>query len=95
MRENEMHSGLNPTDAEMQLRLTPVARIRTLDRKIGNDMLEVGTSSVRVKSDQPLEPGEEMERTITFDMIREFDKKPHRSIRRALARVVGINVPKE
>src|SRR5690348_3653576 len=94
VREDEMHSGLNPTDAQIRLRLAPIVRLRTLDRRIGNDVLEVGAAHVRVKSDEPLEPGEETERMITFDMIRDFDRKPHRSIRRALARVVGINVPK-
>ena len=94
MREEEQHSGLVLTNLEIKQRLMPIARLRTLDRGTGNEVLEVGDSSVRVRSDEPLEDDEPTDRRITFDLIRDFKTKPHRSIRRALARIVGFNVPK-
>ena len=81
------------SNEEIRQRLLPVVRFKTLDRGYECSIIRVGADSVTVMSDQPLDPDEPVERESPFEWIREFDKKPSRSARRALARIVGLNVP--
>ncbi len=82
------------TDQEIHDRLSAVVCFRVLDTDIESDIHHVGPSSVTVLTADPLEEDESAEHVITFDMIRNWDEDPHRSIRTSLARVLGLSVPK-
>ena len=93
MLDNKRQSKLELTDAEIERRLKPIRSAVTLDTGSLNRILDVQATYVLVESEAPLEAGEPKERKVTFEMIRDWEAKPHRSIRRTLARILGLNVP--